>query len=212
MDDKWFKAQQKKAGVTAEDIARRMGRVRSTISHIYTGRQKMSLEWAKVFAEALDVPLDEVLERAGVLEEHTAQTLRPGFSEGDAAPWKGDSAEERQARMVAQAFGERAGVDLWQVRSPALQFMGYMPGDMMLVDTHAAERVRAGDVVAAQVYDNAKGAAVTVLRRFEPPVLVAASPAPDDQRVHVVDGVNVVIRGKVIASWRVRSSAVDIPA
>ena len=80
--------------------------------------------------------------------------------------------------------------------------MGYMPGDYMLVDTHASERARAGDVVVAQVYDNAKGSAVTVLRRFEPPVLVAASTDPEDRRVHIVDGVNVVIRGKVVGSWR----------
>lgn len=202
MDEKWFKLQQKKAGVTADDIARRMGRVRSTVSHIYSGRQKMSLDWAKAFAEVLQVPLDEVLKHAGVLEEAAAAPMRPGFAESDAVPFAGKDSEDRQARSVAQALGERPGVDLWQVRSPALAFMGYMPGDMMLVDTHAAERARAGDVVVAQVYDNARGTAFTLLRRFEPPVLVAASPDPGDRRVHVVDGVNVVIRGRVTASWR----------
>lgn len=202
MDANWFKKRQKIAGVTAEDIARRMGRARSNVSHILNGHQRMSLDWAKAFAEVLGVPLDEVLSHAGVLEEASAHTLRPGFSDSDAAPFKGREAEDRQAHNRAMAFGERPGVDLWQVRSPALAFMGFMPGDMMLVDTHAAERARAGDVVIAQVYDNAKGTAATLLRRYEPPVLVAASPDPDDRRVHVVDGVNVVIRGRVTASWR----------
>jgi hypothetical protein len=64
--------------------------------------------------------------------------------------------------------------------------------------------VRPGDVVIAQVYDRG-GSAKTVLRRFEPPVLVAASMDPEDWRVHVVDGNNVLIRGKVVASWRINS-------
>lgn len=202
MDEKWFKAQQKKVGVTADDIAARMGRVRSTVSHIYSGRQRMSLEWAKVFAEVLQAPLPEVLKRAGVSDEPTARHLTPGFSESDAVSWRPHGADDRQVPAMAVAMGQRAGVDVWQVKSPALSLIGYMPGDFILVDTHAAERARAGDIVIAQVYDNAKGIASTLLRRFEPPVLVAASPEPDDQRVFVVDGTNVVIRGKVVGSWR----------
>ena len=80
--------------------------------------------------------------------------------------------------------------------------MGYMPGDYILVDTNAADRARQGDAVIAQIYDNSAGSATTLLRRFEPPVLVAASMEPDERRVHIVDGTNVIIRGKVVASWR----------
>lgn len=201
MDDKWFKAQQRRVGVTAEDIARRMGRARSNVSHILNGKQRMSLEWAQAFADVLQVPIAEVLEHAGAAKT-VARQVAPGFSESDAAAWIPKGAEDRQVPTMAMAMGQRAGVDVWQVRSAALALMGFMPGDFMLVDTHQSERARAGDVVVAQVYDNAKGGAVTVLRRLEPPVLVAASMTPEDWRVHVVDGVNVVIRGKVVGSWR----------
>ena len=203
MDDKWFKRQQKIAGVTADQIAAVVGRDRSVVSRIYTGRQRMSLEWAQAFASVLNVPLATVLEKAGAATLTTAQQLHPGFSDSDAVAWIPQGAEDRQVPTMAAAMGQRPGVDVWQVKSPALSLMGYMPGDYMLVDTHAAERVRSGDVVIAQVYDNAKGTATTILRRFEPPVLVAASMSPEDRRVHVVDGVNVVIRGKVAGSWRV---------
>lgn len=203
MDAQWFKAQQKKAGVTAEDIADRMGRVRSTVSHIYSGRQRMSLEWAKVFAEMLDVPLSEVLERAGVAEESQARSLQPGMAESDAAPFVIEGPAERNVSTIAELFGARPGIDIWRVKSASMSLQGLLPGDYMLVDTHAADRVRAGDVVVAQVYDNNKGTATTLLRRLEPPVLVAASANPDEWRVHVVDGVNVVVRGKVGASWRI---------
>lgn len=204
MDDKWFKAQQKRAGVTAEDIARRMGRARSNVSHILTGKQRMSLDWAEAFAEALGVDVATILEKAGAARTSTARQLSPGFSDSDAAPWTSTSGNETgMVQRIAQALGaDRPGVDLWQVKSRAMALGGLLAGDMLLVDTHASERCGAGDTVVAQVYNHASASATTVIRRFEPPCLVAASCDPADQRVHLVDGQNVVIRGKVIASWR----------
>lgn len=201
MDDKWFKQQQKRAGVTAGDIAARMGRARSNISNIYSGNQRMSLDWAKVFAEMLNQPLDEVLRRAGVLDDSGASAAPLGFREGDAVPWQGRGGADEKITNAAKFFGGgRPGVDIWTVRSTAMALGGYLPGDQMLVDTHQSERCRAGDVVIAQVYN--RHTAETVLRRYEPPVLVAASGDPAEGRVLVVDGANVVIRGKVVASWR----------
>lgn len=204
IDEKWFKLQQRKAGVTADDIAQRMGRSRSAVSHIYMGRQPMSLEWAKVFAEVLDVPLDEVLKRSGVADEGTAQAVSPGFSESDAVSWVPRAGEGRRVDQIAEAFGRRPGVDIWQVKGPSMIMQGLLPGDFMLIDTNAGDRASPGDVVIAQVYDNVRGRANTVLRRFEPPVLVAASTLVEDRKILVVDGLNVVIRGVMVASWRVK--------
>lgn len=204
MDDKWFKQQQKRVGVTADDIAQKMGRTRANVSHILTGRQRMSLDWAKAFAEVLQVPLSTVLEKAGVTDGQTAQAVAPGFSESDAAPWipGPEPAGSREVTTVAQALGGgRPGIDVWRVKGQVMALSGLLAGDFLLVDTHQAERVKPGDTVVAQVY-SPKGA-TTVLRRYEPPVLVSASTDPADRQVYVVDGVNVVIRGKVVASWRV---------
>lgn len=203
MDVRWFKERQKQVGVTADQIADRVGRARSNVSHIYSGKQKMSLEWARAFADALEVPLSEVLERAGIASSEDAKTVTPGFAEGDVIPWMPRESDRRKTPTIAEAFGARAGVDIWTVQTGSMALQGYLPGDYMLVDTHQSERVKNGDVVVAQIYDNAKNRAVTVLRRLEPPVLVAASMEPADRRVHIVDGVNVVVRGKVVASWRV---------
>jgi SOS-response transcriptional repressor LexA len=201
MDDKWFKLQQKRVGVTADQIAARLGRDRSVVSKILSGKQRMTLEWANAFAEVLQVPLATVLEKAGMTDAPTAQAFTPGFSDSDAAPFVHSLAEGGQTRSIAQLMGERVGVDVWRVKSRAMALAGLLEGDFMLIDTHAAERVRPGDVVIAQIYG--RNGANTVLRRFEPPVLVASSADPADARVHVVDGNNVVIRGKLVASWRV---------
>lgn len=203
MDDKWFKTKQKAAGVTAEDIAQKMGRDRSIVSRIYNGHQKMSLEWAKAFAEVLKVPLDQVLKHAGALEVQEAKKLEPSQSNGDAALWEG-SAHEQVAMhgIVTGLGGGTPGIDVWRVRTGSMVMNGYSIGDKLLVDTNRSETCKTGDIVLAQIYDWQTGIASTLLRRFEPPVLVSGSTTPSEQRVHVVDGKNVVIKGKVIASWR----------
>jgi transcriptional regulator with XRE-family HTH domain len=202
MDEKWFKDQQRKAGITAEDIARRMGRDRSTVSHIYTGRIRMSFDWAKAFAEAFGVSVGEILARAGIADSADVRELSPGFSDGDAALWVPKAGHDRQMLEVASALGAKAGVDVWRVRNKALSQSGYLPDDFVLVDSHKSEHVKAGDVVLAQIYNNVLGTAMTVLRLFLPPVLVSFPEAGEVPSVNVVDGVNVVIRGKVMASWR----------
>jgi transcriptional regulator with XRE-family HTH domain len=202
MDDKWFKLQQKKVGKTADQIAEVLGRDRSVVSKILSGKQRMSLEWAKAFSDALDVPLATVLEKAGVASQPVARQVAPGFGEGDAAAFIPRMGSDDKVDKIATALGgARPGVDVWRVNSRSMALAGYLEDDFFLLDTHQAERTRAGDVVVAQIYQR-NGKALTVLRRLEPPVLVAASLDPADMRVYVVDGENVVIRGKVTASWR----------
>lgn len=201
MDDKWFKSQQKRLGITADQIAARLGRDRSIVSKILSGKQRMSLAWARAFAASFDVPLATVIERAGLADKPVVQELKPGFAESDAAPFSYSSESSGVAsRSIFVAMGERPGVDVWRVKSRAMELAGLLVGDFILIDTHQAERVHAGDIVIAQIY-NPRGA-TTVLRRFEAPVLVAASADSASGRVYVVDGVNVIVRGKVIASWR----------
>lgn len=202
MDEKWFKNQQRKVGVTADQIADHIGRHRSIVSRVYTGRQPMTLDLAKAFAEVLKVPLGTILEKAGVANPEVAQQVAPGFAESDATPWAQPARQDDANRVIATAMGgTRPGMHIWRVKGNGMLLGGYMPGDYMLLDTYAAERVQPGDAVIAQHYQP-NGTAITVLRRYEPPVLVSSSADPADRRVLVVDGVNVVIMGKIIGSWR----------
>ena len=206
MDSEFFKKRQKTQGVTADEIAALVGRDRSNVSKIYAGQQRMTLPWARAFAQALDLTLDQVLERAGEVEPTQARQLRPGFSDGDAMPFE-SLAKSAADRSLAYVLGaDRAGVDIWQVQTDALLLRGYRKGDMILVDGNAAERARPGDIVLAQVYDLSLGAAVTLLREYRPPVLVSCGLVEDEARIHVVDGNNVSIRGIVTASWRVKAA------
>lgn len=77
---------------------------------------------------------------------------------------------------------------------------GFAEGDFMLVDQHAEPK--AGDAVIAQVYDWDRGTATTVLRRFDPPVLTAASTNPSEWKPLSIESVKIM--GVVTASWRLK--------
>lgn len=202
MDDKWFKQQQRRAGVTSEDIAAILGRDRSAVSRILTGRQAMSIEWAEAFAQALGSDLATVLEKAGVTNAPSARTLEPGYRESDVVPFSPEGQADRKTTATADALGARPGVGIWRCKGTAMAQAGILAGDYLLVDTNASERTGTDDIVVAQVYS--PSGAKTVLRRHAPPVLVASTNPGETEPVHVVDGINVVIRGKVIAVWRTR--------
>lgn len=209
MNVTWFKTKMKAARVTAEDVANIAGRHRSNVSHIFSGNQRMSVDWAIAFAQALDAPLDEVLNHAGILDADSARqvahmSVEP--SQSDVIPYAEYGSKSLKNKGIASALGgDKPGTDIWTVRTTALILGGLLPGDNLLINSLLAERARAGDTVIARQYDAKSGTAKTLLRRFEPPVLVAASTDPDHQRALIVDGQNVVIRGVVVGSWRSRS-------
>ena len=83
------------------------------------------------------------------------------------------------------------------MNSRALELVGYLPGDLLIVDS-AAVPAR-GDVVFAEI-----GATEFVFRIYEPPFLTAASHDERFRRPIIVDSLNVHIRGVVTGSYRSR--------
>jgi len=203
MDKQWFKDALRVAQVTTSDLAQRIGRDRAVISRIMNGHQTMTNAQAEIFAEMLNLPLEEVITHAGLFSQAATPKVAQGFSDNDIAPFipRGGGRSDIETE-VAKALGMKDHMGIWQVSSPSLSLMGYLVGDFIIVDDEMSERAGPGDVVLVQVYDWQTGSATTLLRRYEPPVVVAASADPADQRVHVVDRKNVYIAGVVRASWR----------
>ena len=203
MDEKFFKNAQRKAGVTAADIAAELGRDRSVVSHIYTGRQRMSMDWAQAFAKVLQLPLSEVMRHAGIVDPAQAQRIDADFAGSDLMQIRAGDPDHSTARATAQTLtADATGLEIYQIISKSMMLAGYMPGDTVVADPAQASRATAGDIVTAKITDWASGAAQTVIRRFEAPVLIAASPDPDDHRAVIVDGKSAVVTGRVVASFR----------
>jgi hypothetical protein len=203
MDEKWFKEKKKLAGVTNSDIAALIGRDHTVVSKLVAGTQRMTYEWAQVFAEALDVPVSEVMEKAGLVDRVGAQMLRPGFRESDVVPLVASPGNEARAHEIARLLAATASaVEVWVVKSRAMALAGFVQGDYVVMDKEMTGRLRRGDYVIARAHLAGLGLTATVLRRFEPPVLVPAHPEPGLSAVQIIDEVSTVILGMVVASWR----------
>lgn len=191
-----------------------MRRTPTFLTRIYSGAQELKISEAEELAEILKSPRDEVLAHAGLAQPNMAPPPMPaglsairrqqpqGFA-SDAVPWvpKPDDPSEKPILNMADTLrAGNAGRDIWRVSSRVMILDGFAEGDFMLVDQHAEPK--AGDAVIAQVYDWDSGSAATVLRRFDPPVLTAASTNPSEWKPLSIESVKIM--GVVVASWRTK--------
>jgi hypothetical protein len=132
----------------------------------------------------------------------TAQGPR-GLAE-DAVLFDVTNADPAVSAAIKALIGGRQAADPWTIRTRALEGVGYLPGDIVIVDL--GRRPEPGEVVCAQVYDWGRVAAETVMRIYEPPFLVAASLDEQLRRPLMVDNERVIIKG-VVLPHRLRPSA-----
>ena len=139
------------------------------------------------------------------LEEYSRTPFSGGDAPGppgigglaeDAVPFDAKSADPAVTAAIKALIGERQAADPWTIRTRALERVGYLPGDIVIVDL--GRRPEAGDAVCAQVYDWRRGAAETVMRLYEPPFLVAASLEEQLRKPLVVDDERVIIKGVLL--------------
>ena len=128
--------------------------------------------------------------------DSAAQPGPRGFAE-DAVPFDAKSADPAVSAAIKALIGTRQAADPWTIRTRALERIGFLPGDIVIVDL--GRRPEAGDAVCAQVYDWRRGAAETVMRVYEPPYLIAASLDEQLRKPLVVDDEQVIIKGVLLA-------------
>jgi transcriptional regulator with XRE-family HTH domain len=135
----------------------------------------MSLSKLKQVADAFGEPLPAGLAEVG-----------GGFAETELTPYIGpievlpENAENNHGR--------------WMLNSEVLNLEGFRPGDVL--DFVLGAKPERGDIVVAQLRDQQRGTAQTVLRQYQPPFLLTRSSDPGiDPAPVTVDEVNVYIMG-----------------
>ena len=117
------------------------------------------------------------------------------------------SYENVSSTLVGSAIealsGGRSGINAWVLRSRSLEAVGYLPGDILLVDSNVS--AQPGDIVRADIYER-NGKTETVFRIFEDPFLVAATLDRALVKPWLVDNERVAVRGVVVASFRERNT------
>jgi hypothetical protein len=122
----------------------------------------------------------------------------------DAVPFDAESGDPAVSAAIRALIGSRQSADSRTIRTRALEGLGYLPGDIVIVDLD--RKPAPGDVVCAQVYELGRSEPETVMRIYAPPVLVAGSFDERLQRPLMVDDARVKIEG-VVLRHRLRPAA-----
>lgn len=185
----WIKAVATHLNISVSELARRSGIAPSTLTR-YVNDTTGTLT-------VTERTLDAIAGYSGVAKHvMPGNRMPPGFGEPDALPLRDDEAVEYPAWVQPALEAMRAGrnsVEPWVVKSRALDLLGVLPGDILLIDEN--RRPKAGDIVCAQVTELASGSTETVMRRYDPPFIVAHSAKMGPQRPELVDDERVIITG-----------------
>jgi transcriptional regulator with XRE-family HTH domain len=101
MEDKlsiWLNDQLEEHGWSMRELARRAGVSGASISLLISGQMSLSADMSRKLAQALDVPLEEVMRRAGILPPEPPET--PSLIE--AMRHFARLSKEQQKQMVIQ--------------------------------------------------------------------------------------------------------------
>lgn len=161
-------------GITQTQIAQLLKRDRAVITNLMQGKRNLKADEAVTIANFLKVPVTEIL---GV------DKLASGFSEPAMIPFQhAPSGEACKSRHVVKKKGKyfleveqvsTPKMFALEVRDDSLNLSGFLPGDIVIADTE--RKIAGGDVVIIQHYDDARDTAETILRRYQPPMLLAHS-------------------------------------
>ncbi|GAA2871756.1 hypothetical protein GCM10010837_24100 [Aminobacter niigataensis] len=185
----WIRAVARYMNLSLSDLALNSKLAASTVTRYINDRSgKLTIT---------DRSLDAISAYTGIPKNvFPGQRRLPGFGQSEAVPYDANQ-DERLPDWVIAAIdahrGNRNGVEPWLMKSWALDLLGILPGDVVLVDQNL--RPKAGDVVIAQLTDLATGKTEAVMRRFDPPFIMTHSAKIGASKPEQVDDERVVILG-----------------
>lgn len=124
----------------------------------------------------------------------TSAPLGPRGLAEEAVQFDAESADPAVSAAIAALIGNREAVP-WTIRTRALECMGYLPGDIVIVAL--GRQPAPGDIVWAEVHSSGRSDVEMVMRIYRPPFLAAATLDKQLQLPIVVDA-RVIIKGVVL--------------
>lgn len=192
----WLNRALEQTGDTPSGLARRAGLATTTLTRFLNdpGSPMLSLRSIAKIAHVAGVsPIGLAA------ESPTASELR----EPEAVQYRSNEPQSVVASALQVLTRGRPSASPWVLKSRALDAIGYLPNDILIVDLNLA--AAAGDIVCAQAYNWANGQAETMFRLFEAPYLVGATADPGAHAVRrplLVDNDRVIIKGVVVSLLR----------
>lgn len=185
----WIKAVAAFMNLSLSDLAVKAGLSPSTVTR-YVNDETGQLT-------VTDRTLDSIAHYSGIAKYvMPGQRTVPGFGESEAVPYdarQGEKLPDWVMQAIAAHKGQRNGVEPWVMKGWALDLLGVLPGDVLMIDQN--KRPKPGNIVCAQLTDLATGRTETVMRRYEPPYIVGYSAKVGPIRPETVDENRVIIMG-----------------
>lgn len=188
-----LKALLKSQNVSQTQLAMVLGRDKSAITNLLQGKRQLKAEEVIKIARHFNVSEAKVL---GIEEvaPNSFVSSPAGMAEGEAIPFMAAPTERSGSAQAIQKKGETYFLNglgavtpsmyALEVKDESLNLSGFMIGDIAISDMNRP--AKSGDVVVVQHYVN--DAAITVLRRYDPPYLLPHSTLPDMERLHEARG------------------------
>lgn len=182
-------------GLTVQQLAERLQCSYQQVIRLERGQRRLSQQWMERIATALSCRPGELIESE--LPEGMAETLIPFHAEPDRTRAHPSIVKREDAFYFKDEAEASAKLYALEVRDGSLNLAGILAGDIAISDLDAP--CAASDIVVVQHYSG--GGARTLLRRYEPPMLLPHSTesghAPfreDDGSVRVVSPVVKLVR------------------
>lgn len=121
-----------------------------------------------------------------------------GFAEHEALPWASPT-------RLGDPASESNSIDWWIANTYLLDLEGILKGDKIAFDINRAPKP--GDIVVAQAESRGGTEVETIIRKYEPPMLVCRTTLRDYPRPEYVDGHRIIIMGTMVALRRDMSPA-----
>lgn len=188
----WLRQITARTGLSPSDLAEKAGMSDVTLTRLlnsesYTGTlSSLNIEKIKRFT---GLPGPE-------------EALAPARPSGEGQPFQPRAERSPHDRAVEATLDGRAGAKAWELLTDALRTLGLLPGDIVIAD--AAERAKAGDLVAAQLTDPKTGEAEVVFRVLEPPYLIGVANDPATRTPIPINDTTAIVIGPVTEMLRVR--------
>lgn len=193
----WLNRALEQTGDTPSGLARRAGLATTTLTRFLNdpGSPMLSLRSIAKIAHVAGVPPIGLAAESSAVGE---------LREPEAVQYRSNEPQSTVASALQALTRGRPSASPWVLKSRALDAIGYLPNDILIVDLNLP--AAAGDIVCAQAYNWANGQAETMFRLFEAPYLVGATADPavnaTARRPLLVDNDRVIIKGVVVSLLR----------
>ncbi len=203
-DREWIAGILRERGWKATDLARRAGVNQTTLTRFLNNR-----DHPYAMSERTRAAIARTIGLAASVSAPPARQPAIGFFEPDAVEY--DAATPVNDAVLAdilQGYARtRPHLARFVLRTRALESLGWLPGDVLLVDIN--EPARQGDLVCAQIYDWPRNRADTVFRIYQAPFLLTGPKAGKLTPPLMVDNQTIVIKGAVITTLRPRVGSIE---